>query len=236
MTDRQAGRSLQYSILLLFIVISVLYCNVRNVIYVLYYTYVCLYCTVLYCTALSFQHCNVLYSHFCTVLSELYFCLCTVLLCLYCLFCTVLTVCLFVCLYVCLYCIYVLYYTVLSFLHYWVLSFLHCIVLYCTVLYCTVLYCTGLPCPVRPSSVHVDYAFCRRRFLTGYVDKWRRRQRMRHVVDDGEVFYVDRQCGLILYLYLFFSRTQRPTYDRLSELHSGCSIHSIVNESFLSRR
>ena len=48
--------------------------------------------------------------------------------------------------------------------------------------------------------------------------------------------YVDRQCGLILYLYLFFSLTQRPTYDRLSELHSGCSIHSIVNESFLSRR
>ena len=28
----------------------------------------------------------------------------------------------------------------------------------------------------------------------------------------------------------------RPTYDRLSELHSGCSIHSIVNESFFSRR
>ena len=185
-------------------------------------------CTVLYCTALSFQHCNVLYSHFCTVLSELYFCLCTVLSFLYCIDCV--SVCLSVCLSVLYVCV-VLYCAVLSALLGAVLS-----ALYCTVLYCTVLYCTGLPCPVRPSSVHVDYAFCRRRFLTGYVDKWRRRQRMRHVVDDGEVFYVDRQCGLILYLYLFFSRTQRPTYDRLSELHSGCSIHSIVNESFLSRR
>ena len=165
--------------------------------------------------------------------------LCTVRLCLYSYVCTVLSVLyyMYVCMYVCLYC-----------------TVLYCTVLYCTVLYCTVLYWSAcLPaCP--PACLYVCLAACLVvclsvcHFVMSYLSCRRSLFRMSvsklcpvrpsyvHVVDDGEDFYVDRQCGLILYLYLFFSRTQRPTYDRLSELHSGCSIHSIVNESLLSCR
>ena len=48
---------------------------------------------------------------------------------------------------------------------------------------------------VRPSDFHVDYAFCRRRFRIGYVGKRRRRQRTRHVSDNGDDVCVDRQIG-----------------------------------------
>ena len=100
--------------------------------------YVCL--SVLHCTVLSFLPCNVPYSHFYTVLSELYFYSCSVLLCLYCPFCTVLSVCMSVCLSVLYVCVVLLFCDVLSSLFY------------------SVLYCTGLPaclpaCPPACMSV-----------------------------------------------------------------------------------
>ena len=149
---------------------------------------------------------------------------------MYCYVCTVRFVlyCLFVC---------------LSVLYVWVVIF--CDVL--SALFCTILYCTGLSArlpaymsvwlPVRLSVCLSVISSCRLSLLRMSVSTLCPvRPSYVNVVDDGEDFYVDRQCGLILYLYLFFSRPQRPTYDRLSELHSGCSIHSIVNESLLSCR
>ena len=187
----------------------------------------CPFCIVLnvcmsVCTELFCPFCPVMY---CTLISTMYCLNCTFIHVLYCYICIVRFVlyCLFVCLSVLYVCV-LLFYAVLS-------------ALFCTVLYWSACLpaCMSVWLPVRLSVCLSVISSCRLSLFRMSVSTlYPVRPSYVHVVDNGKDFYVDRQCGLILYLYLFFSRTQRPTYDRLSELHSGCSIHSIVNESLLS--